>query len=659
MAAPPPINIKVAVRCRPMNKLEKGEQCKCIVQMDNRSVIVSDPDPYALIPSHTFTFDHVYFMDAMQEAVYKDLGVPILESALNGYNGTIFAYGQTGAGKTHSITGTPEMPGIVPRMNIEIFERLAKLEGKMNYQVSVSFLEIYNENVHDLMNIDGRTLKVREHPKLGVYVEDLVELSVYDHLEIEKKMIQGNSMRHVAATKMNERSSRSHSVFTVKIEQRDANDTSSEAQALCAKINLVDLAGSERVGKTEAEGNTLKEAAMINTSLSALGQVINCLADPKKRHGHIPFRASKLTRLLQESLGGNTVTLMIAACSPADRNFEETLNTLQYANRAKNIQNISKKNVTNPQHIVKELRLQLEELQAKLVAGSGNASMSPDAGLVRAGDEMNAEIHALQDEQAQLTQKMDRERFVGLAKNGILQFKIHYYRKQKTQADAELGSLRSEVEAIREMVVERTARAARLETEAEIMRERKAEADKMERSIKARLRDMRMRSTLEKWRTYVAQSQKYAKSLKKQQDELASLREQVSRAQTLESRVELQAEAVQLLYEEAASRKTRSEELAAQLLAKGAELDALVAEIDGMMRAENSRIATLDSEIAVATQQLEAARLEYAELDGERLAAQELGREVDGRLHALLQARRADEEDYKRQVSKLALTGSS
>ncbi len=305
----------------------------------------------------------------------------------------------------------------------------------------MSFLEIYNENVHDLMNTDGRTLKVREHPKLGVYVEDLVELSVKDHLEIEKRMIEGNSMRHVAATKMNEHSSRSHSVFTIKVEQKDTSDTSPEAIALQAKINLVDLAGSERVGKTEAEGNTLKEAAMINTSLSALGQVINCLADPKKRNGHIPFRSSKLTRLLQESLGGNTITVMIAACSPADRNFEETLNTLQYANRAKNIQNSSRKNVTNPQHLVKELRQQLEELQAKLMAGNSTTAPSVVDAKLGADTEINAEIQSLEDEKAELAQKFDKERFVGLSKNGILQFRIHYYRKQNTQAGMHINAL--------------------------------------------------------------------------------------------------------------------------------------------------------------------------------------------------------------------------
>jgi DNA repair exonuclease SbcCD ATPase subunit len=215
-------------------------------------------------------------------------------------------------------------------------------------------------------------------------------------------------------------------------------------------------------------------------------QVINCLADPKKRAGHIPFRASKLTRLLQESLGGNTVTVMIAACSPADRNFEETLNTLQYANRAKNIQNSSRKNVMNPQHIVKELRAQLEELQAKLLAGVSPLDLAPSGN----DEALNEEIRTLDAEKAALAQKFDRERFAALAKNGILQFKINYYRKQKNEADAELEPLRSEVESIRAQVEERTARVAQLENEAAGMHARKSEADKLDKNTKTRLRDI-------------------------------------------------------------------------------------------------------------------------------------------------------------------------
>jgi hypothetical protein len=292
------------------------------------------------------------------------------------------------------------------QLNQDLFERINNAPDDREFLVSVSYLELYNEKIYDLLNpskredrekdpgLNGNLVRfckviiiiVREHPKLGVYVENLIELVANSAEEINRRMDDGNAVRHVAATKMNDRSSRSHSVFTVKIAQKVISSGESEEAAsnLTAKINLVDLAGSERVAKTEAEGSTLKEATMINKrystmysslmwfSLSVLGTVINALADPKKRKEYIPFRDSKLTRLLQESLGGNTVTIMLAAVGPADRNYDETLNTLQYASRAKNIQNTSKKNETNPAKIVKELREEIERLKVALQKGGGD-----------------------------------------------------------------------------------------------------------------------------------------------------------------------------------------------------------------------------------------------------------------------------------------------
>jgi hypothetical protein len=196
-----------------------------------------------------------------------------------GYNGTIFAYGQTGSGKTHSIMGTQNDPGIIPKMNRDLFERVSQMRGMKEFLISVSYLELYNEVIFDLLNPGENGLKVREHPKLGkfcglllilisqwmvgVYVENATELVVNNEEEVSKKMQDGNAVRHTAATKMNDRSSRSHSVFTIKVEQRELNETD-DSSRLTARINLVDLAGSERVAKTEAEGNTLKEATMIN-----------------------------------------------------------------------------------------------------------------------------------------------------------------------------------------------------------------------------------------------------------------------------------------------------------------------------------------------------------------------------------------------------------
>lgn len=522
-------------------------------------------------------------------------------------------------------------------MNQDLFSHISRTDrSKVEFLVSVSFLELYNENVHDLMNNDNRTLKVREHPKLGVYVEDLVELVVHDHLEIEKKMIQGNSMRHVAATKMNERSSRSHSVFTIKVEQKDISDSANkEASSLLAKINLVDLAGSERVGKTEAEGNTLKEAAMINTSLSALGNVINALADPKKRKGHIPFRSSKLTRLLQESLGGNTITIMIAAISPADRNFDETLNTLQYANRAKSIQNSSRKNVTNPTQIVKELRQQLEELQAKLM---GSAIEAPHAPV---STEISEELRSLEDEKALLSQKFDEDRWVGLAKNGVLQFKIHYYRKEKTKHDAVLETLNKDIAAL-------CAASAAHETSAEeIMHEinaynaRKAELEKAEKAVRQRLRDVNMSTILEKWRTSLAQTKILSSTLKNQQQEIEFLQGEAVRAQSLESKLDLQAKTLQLLHTEATTLKNHNMALENKLTEKSTEMDNLCAEVEDMLTAENNKIAELQGALSKQTDALSLLQKEQESFGVQIASKHSKVVALEQQLHEMLAARQA------------------
>jgi hypothetical protein len=229
------------------------------------------------------------------------LGEPLLHKALDGYNCTIFAYGQTGSGKTFNMTGTPEQPGIIPRLNEALFDRIDSAPPNLRFLVTVSYLEIYNEHVHDLLNPHGRDMKIREHPKLGVYVEGLAELVVKSHDDIQRLQEQGNRIRTVAATNMNMESSRSHSIFMVKVEQKDMDK---ESNAFRSIVNLVDLAGSERADSTGATGDRLKEGAAINKSLSALGNVINALADPKKRAAFIPYRDSKLTRILQVLLPG-------------------------------------------------------------------------------------------------------------------------------------------------------------------------------------------------------------------------------------------------------------------------------------------------------------------------------------------------------------------
>ncbi|GMF24755.1 unnamed protein product [Phytophthora fragariaefolia] len=406
------VNVKVAVRCRPMSSRETQMGARAVVQVVDGTTVVIYPSADAEAPASAsaaaadtadaasekkrYTFDFAYYTESTQAQVYGDIAKPLVDQALQGYNGTIFAYGQTGSGKTHTMMGSGDDHGIVPLMNADIFDRInasdaenAKLddEGAIKYLVTVSFLEIYNEVIKDLLNPSDKVLKIREHPDMGIYVEQLAELVVRDPADVTRLLEQGNKVRQVAATQMNERSSRSHSCFTIKISSKRSQVLAGVRKETCmnAKINLVDLAGSERASKTGATGDRLKEGAAINKSLSALGNVINMLASSDKarkaggKAAHIPYRDSKLTRLLQESLGGNSLTVMIAAISPADYNYEESLSTLVYANRAKSIKNATKKNEDINEKIIRELREEIEKLRQMVArpasASSGNPEM--------------------------------------------------------------------------------------------------------------------------------------------------------------------------------------------------------------------------------------------------------------------------------------------
>jgi len=341
-----------------MSTREQARGCGTIIKTTKTSVHI---DPPADNDEHggakvakDFTFDHCYFTESTQDEVYQDLGAPVVKQALDGFNCTIFAYGQTGSGKTHSMMGVPDddlLSGVVPRLNDDLWNKIRELEEAgakkvkdsggeekaPEYMITVSFLEIYNEEIKDLLNPSSKAMKIRESPDQGIYVQDLCILIVKNKEAVMQLIDQGNTVRRVAATKMNDTSSRSHSVFTLRIEQRTIEELEggvTKTSLVKAKLNLVDLAGSERADKTGAVGDTLKEGANINMSLMALGNVINALSEMSAHKGkkktHIPYRDSKLTRLLQESLGGNAATVMLAAISPADYNFDETLSTLKY-----------------------------------------------------------------------------------------------------------------------------------------------------------------------------------------------------------------------------------------------------------------------------------------------------------------------------------------
>jgi kinesin family protein 1 len=347
----------------------------------------------------TFAFDRSYWSFdkkapnyAGQDNLFSDLGVPLLDNAFQGYNNCIFAYGQTGSGKSYSMMGYGKEYGVIPRICQDMFERIRKIQEDKNLTctVEVSYLEIYNERVRDLLNPSNKgNLKVREHPSTGPYVEDLAKLAVRSFEEIENLMDEGNKARTVAATNMNETSSRSHAVFTLMLTQKRHDAETSMDTEKVSRISLVDLAGSERANSTGATGARLKEGAEINRSLSTLGRVIAALADAasgKKKGKQVPYRDSVLTWLLKDSLGGNSMTAMIAAISPADINFDETLSTLRYADSAKRIKNHAVVNEDPNARMIRELKDELAQLRAKLGGGAAGGATAGAAGGVVADE---------------------------------------------------------------------------------------------------------------------------------------------------------------------------------------------------------------------------------------------------------------------------------
>ncbi|XP_031808964.1 kinesin-like protein KIF3A isoform X2 [Sarcophilus harrisii] len=364
-------NVKVVVRCRPFNEREKAMCYKLSVTVDEmRGTITVHKTDSSNEPPKTFTFDTVFGPESKQLDVYNLTARPIIDSVLEGYNGTIFAYGQTGTGKTFTMEGVravPELRGIIPNSFAHIFGHIAKAEGDTRFLVRVSYLEIYNEEVRDLLGKDQtQRLEVKERPDVGVYIKDLSAYVVNNADDMDRIMTLGHKNRSVGATNMNEHSSRSHAIFTITIECSEKG-IDGNMHVRMGKLHLVDLAGSERQAKTGATGQRLKEATKINLSLSTLGNVISALVDGKSTH--VPYRNSKLTRLLQDSLGGNSKTMMCANIGPADYNYDETISTLRYANRAKNIKNKARINEDPKDALLRQFQKEIEELKKKLEEG--------------------------------------------------------------------------------------------------------------------------------------------------------------------------------------------------------------------------------------------------------------------------------------------------
>ncbi|XP_061582911.1 kinesin-like protein KIF17 [Cololabis saira] len=370
-------SVKVVVRCRPLNDREKALSSKVVLSMDLQRCQCFIQKPGALDdPPKQFTFDGTYYINQTTEQMYNEIAYPLVEGVTEGYNGTIFAYGQTGSGKSFTMQGVQEpaaQKGVIPRAFEHIFESIQCAENT-KFLMRACYLEIYNEDIRDLLGGDPKQrLELKEHPERGVYVRGLSMHTVHSVEECERIEEQGWSNRAVGYTLMNKDSSRSHSIFTIHLEIC-STDAADQDHLRAGKLNLVDLAGSERQSKTGATGERLREAAKINLSLSALGNVISALVDGRSKY--IPYRDSKLTRLLQDSLGGNTRTLMIACLSPADNNYEESLSTLRYANRAKSIQNRPRINEDPKDALLREYQEEIKKLRALISGQLGTADLS-------------------------------------------------------------------------------------------------------------------------------------------------------------------------------------------------------------------------------------------------------------------------------------------
>lgn len=469
-------NIKVVVRCRPLNSRELARGAKCLIRMEAGTHTFLDPpsideppsDPKSKsksIPDRetkSFAFDHSYWSAgpkddpayASQQTLYEDLGVDLLNNSFEGYNSCIFAYGQTGSGKSYSMMGYGQDRGIIPLTCSALFDRIQERmdsDPAVRYTVEVSFMEIYNERVRDLLNPKNKSnLRVREHPSLGPYVEDLSKLAVQSYSDVETLMDEGNKARTVAATNMNETSSRSHSVFTLLLTQRRKDAATGMEGEKVSRISLVDLAGSERANSTGATGVRLKEGAQINKSLTTLGKVISALASAgsssgpgkkKKADDHIPYRDSVLTWLLKDSLGGNSKTAMIAAISPAD--YDETLSTLRYADQAKKIKNKAVVNEDPNAKLIRELKEELDTLRARMVGSQAedtyDVTLPPEKQIVKyqtKSGEIKTVTKAALQEQLEQSEKLMSE--VAQTWEEKLK-KTEVVQKEREQALEELG----------------------------------------------------------------------------------------------------------------------------------------------------------------------------------------------------------------------------
>uniref|UniRef100_A0A2K5XZC2 Kinesin family member 27 n=1 Tax=Mandrillus leucophaeus TaxID=9568 RepID=A0A2K5XZC2_MANLE len=401
------IPVKVAVRIRPLlckEVLHNHQVCVRVIPNSQQVIIGRD---------RVFTFDFVFGKNSTQDEVYNTCIKPLVLSLIEGYNATVFAYGQTGSGKTYTIGGghiasvVEGQKGIIPRAIQEIFQSISE-HPSTDFNVKVSYIEVYKEDLRDLLELETsmKDLHIREDEKGNTVIVGAKECHVESADEVMSLLETGNAARHTGTTQMNEHSSRSHAIFTISICQVHKNVEAAEdgswysPRHIVSKFHFVDLAGSERVTKTGNTGERFKESIQINSGLLALGNVISALGDPRRKSSHIPYRDAKITRLLKDSLGGSAKTVMITCVSPSSSNFDESLNSLKYANRARNIRNKPTVNFSPESDRIDEMEFEIKLLREALQSQQANVSQTSQ--IHREGSPDTNRIHSLEEQVAQL-----------------------------------------------------------------------------------------------------------------------------------------------------------------------------------------------------------------------------------------------------------------
>lgn len=531
--------VKVAIRLRPMSKNERAKNFEKIIDIDQKqgSAFITNPQNHSKVQ---FTYDFAFPHNCNQEEIYENTSAPVVDAVLQGINGTIFAYGQTGTGKTYTMDGEVkgDNRGIVPRAFEHIFDYMTANSESHKFSVTITYVEIYNEQIRDLLaeHEHEGSLNIREDPDKGFYIQGVNEKTVKTIDDLFKYQKYGKERRVTRQTNMNDESSRSHSILTLNIETLTMIEGGQHVRK--ARLNLVDLAGSERVAKTGAEGQGFKEGVSINYALMILGNCISALTS--KNRSHIPYRDSSLTKLLRDSLGGNAKTLMIATLGPADYNFSESMSTLRYAENAKKIENKPKVNMDPKDALLMQYQTELEALQAQLKnKGNTDAQLGATEDVIRAREEklekqkqMLAEASHMAKEEREALQKQlaDKQRELEAEKGKKNQFvgRLQELQKFLVNGSKELMARTqkndAEINAIREKLKKREEHANKLQKEIEEKKAKKQQMMEQCKTIqdKVQLVSEKFTETVNKYKNLKAKVPEVQKTIQEDREQLAN-----------------------------------------------------------------------------------------------------------------------------------------